>query len=147
MKKSKKSNLLINSMRSADELFALLDAPIIRQEDGTPLLPKWKPYTPAQIEKTTQKAFTIILDQLNFLRLDLLQKHSNINELRAASIALLKKEEGRRKDVINPKTITILRSIALLDKRVQFIEALFSEVLQAYQRQTGKDYNPGGTIK
>lgn len=142
MKDKRQDRLLPNTMRNLDDLAALLD----REIDITSL-PIIKPLTPSQSDKLVRVCFRNILDEIHKTRLLFLQKHSNINEIRDASKRVLERETRRNKKVINPKTITIPRSIEVFDKRLALLEGLFQEVLTLYERQTGKAYIPGGSVK
>lgn len=147
MTSTKFSKMLKKSTATFDDLMELLDGPIISDAEGKAMLPKWRPMKPSQSDKLMKQAFMAILTNLHLLRIQHLQKHSNINELRAASIAIVKTEKERKPGVINPKTLTLERSIKIIEKRLEFIENLFREVLQLYERQTGKGWIPEGEKK
>lgn len=142
MRTNKADRVLIKSTRNLDELTRLLDEGL-----DPDCLPKYRPLRPSQVDKLVTKSFQSILCQLHLLRLELLQKHSNINDIRLYSKELLDKQSRRSKKVIDPRSVTVPRSIAVFDKRLEFIEDLFSEVLQLYERQTGKPWIPDGSVK
>jgi len=89
----------------------------------------------------------IVLSGLHSLQLELVQKENQINGLREYSKAKLADKKRLNKKVIDPKTITIDRSIELFDKRLQFVRSLFSEILVMYEMQTGKKWVDKGSAK
>lgn len=142
MTTKKAPSILIRTTSNLDELTQLLDGDL----DLT-CLPKSRPLTPSQVDKLVKKAFNRVLSELHILRLELLQKHSNINALREYSKSIQQRQNSKSKKIIDPRSITVPRSIAVFDKRLQFIEDYFTETLQLYERQTGKAWIPDGELK
>lgn len=136
------SQSLIRTMRNLDALTELLDGDLLAAP-----MPTSRPLKPSQVDKLVRTAFNHILSTLHTLRLELLQKHSNINEIRDYNKLIHERQNRRSKKVIDPKTITVQRSIAVFDKRLEFIQDLFSEVLQAYEKQMGQKWIEPGSVK
>ncbi len=141
--KSKQANIMLpNTVRNLDDLAELLDCTIDEK-----CLPTGRPLTPAQVDKLVKTCLQAMLNEIHKTRLLFLQKHNNIHDIRQYSIELLKRETKRSKKVINPKTITVPRSIEIFDKRRQFIEDLFQEVLGLYEKQFRKTWIEPGSVK
>jgi hypothetical protein len=121
-----------NTTRDLDALVELLDGPVSILLDA-------KPMTPSQLDKRIRRTFNTILSELSLLRIELETDQRRRADQLLYWASLPKSDHV---NVIKPGPIVAHRRKEIADKRLDFVQSMFSEVLQLYESRLKTKWQP-----